>query len=257
MSSTTRKPLVITLHGFLGQSRLFFRIRSALERAGYNVRDFNYPMKLSLPLCGQALAEFTEEARRQTGASSVHFVGHSLGGIVIRAALSQASCPVELKTGRVVQIAPPNLGSEFGRRIASVPVLRQSLLRLADALTDIEKQKPRPTTQATVMASELRELSAGHDVLSREPDFFASNFLFPSTLAGILVIRGSFPNPLLPGRSDGTVAHAETAVPIPPNDPSWRVPITELDLSGQHTVLLLLNPTVRAVVRFLDSGRVA
>ena len=113
---------VILLHG-LGRFRQSLRgLEQHLKRLGYSTINLAYPSttKTIETIAETHLARAVQDCEAQR-AGKIHFVGHSLGGLIVRQYLQRHSVPAG---SRLVMLSPPNQGSELVDMLMQVPLYR-------------------------------------------------------------------------------------------------------------------------------------
>ncbi|MBS0629169.1 MAG: alpha/beta fold hydrolase [Verrucomicrobia bacterium] len=173
---------VYCLHGFMRSPDSMQPMANAFRREGYEAWSWCYPSK------DRTIQEHADNLVLDLRATAdchpgepIHFVTHSLGGIIVRAALNHPDCPEEAKKGKAVLLAPPNQGSQFGRALDHVKPVKKLLGE-----------------------------NAGRELLTKENFDYVGQF--PQSKK-VLIISGTFGwNPLIPERNDGKVGVKESCL---------------------------------------------
>ena len=167
---------VVTVHGLWMRSTAMGVLRRRLEPNGFSFHDFTYSsIAGSLSANVDALEAFVARVPGET----VHFVGHSLGGVLI-CALLERSLPA--RTGRVVCLGSPLKGSKTAARLCRWPGGRHLI---GKCLVDVHARGGFAAWRAGV-----------------EVGCIAGRMPF-----GVGRLLGPFPEP-----NDGTVAVEETVI---------------------------------------------
>ncbi|MEA3412172.1 MAG: alpha/beta fold hydrolase [Pseudomonadota bacterium] len=109
-AQASRTESVVLLHGLARTTHAVWLLANRLEGAGYHVERVGYRTLRTSPQA--ALEEVTTRIDACCGAldGPVHFVGHSLGGLMVRAYLRERP---DTPVGKVVLLATPNNGTPF------------------------------------------------------------------------------------------------------------------------------------------------
>lgn len=206
---------VIFVHGLGRTSASMETLASRVEDAGYQVINFGYPST------SESIEQLTErlsaEVERSCGEERdhVHFVTHSMGGVLVRNYLSLGDPQHE---GRVVMLSPPNQGSE-----------------IIDAFSDSPRVR-------SILGPAAMQLGTGEDGIAKQlgPVRFSLGVIMGDRSLSPL---GSW---LIPGPDDGKVAVDRAAV---------EGAVDFIVLHATHTFIMNRRDVAEEVLNFLEHGR--
>lgn len=213
--STAREHIII-LHGLGLHPFWLWPMATSLRRAGYHVTNLGYPStrKSISDLARDHLWPVAQRIARD--GNKLHFIGHSLGGIIIRA--MAAECGFQ-PTGRVVMLGTPNHGSPLADALKSWTLYRRYFGPAGQELVTGRGGKPEnlppPSFELGVIAGTNHWLH------------FPTGFFMPRPNDGIV--------PLESTRLDGMKDHI-----------SYNI---------DHSLMVMDTRVMRQVRHFLECGR--
>lgn len=122
-------PEVVLVHGLWYGSWAMLSLARRLRRAGHVTRYFRY--RATGATVASNAGELAEFAGR-SAASEVHYVGHSMGGLVILQMLCNEPA---MRQGRVVLLGTPLQGSAVARQLMQYTGARALLGQAAESLS--------------------------------------------------------------------------------------------------------------------------
>lgn len=212
-AEATARPLqmVFLLHGIAKTKYDMAALAKRLRREGYAVVNWDYS---STRYRIHELADMLAEQVERFPNYRVHFVTHSMGGIVVRKFFSRHSLP---NAGRFVMIAPPSQGAELAQFFGNWG-LYQYLL--GPAGQDLRPGSDGCCASAGIPPVEFGIIAGG-----------------TGRTIGI--------NPLLPGDNDGTVTVESTRLEGAQDFALVPYP---------HPVIQMMPKTLDLAVSFLEKG---
>lgn len=94
-----------------------------LKDNGLNVYLWDYQSrKGTIEQHANDLVEMLQIIAKNRPGEPIHFVSHSVGGVIVRTAVNHPDCPAEAKIGKAILLGPPNKGSALARRFQRCPL---------------------------------------------------------------------------------------------------------------------------------------
>jgi len=135
------KKAAVLVHGLGRTSFSMLLLGTYLKRHGFTVLYYSYNSARDI-LDGHfaKFADYLNSIAEKYQDSEIHFVTHSMGGILVRGALTPEIFAKFANPGRIVMLAPPNRGSGMATRLSKYKIIGKILKPLQE-LSDTPDSK--------------------------------------------------------------------------------------------------------------------
>jgi pimeloyl-ACP methyl ester carboxylesterase len=149
---TNNKRAAILLHGLWHHRGAMQRLETALQENGWATANIGYSSRL-LPLESHAAtASAIAHTLTEDGAQKITFIGHSLGGLIARAAQARAAQD-GWNPGPLIAIGSPARGAAFvDRYLAPIPFCKTAIGACHPVLTPNTAVPPPVTDRVLIIA---------------------------------------------------------------------------------------------------------
>jgi pimeloyl-ACP methyl ester carboxylesterase len=158
------KESLVCVHGFFRSFKCMIPIGNVARNQGLDVYLWDYPSRSkTIEEHADRLVEVLTVIAQLNPNEPIHFVTHSLGGVIVRAAMNHPQCPPEAKIGKAVLLAPPNKGSCLARKVSGCPIFKNILGKKAGCQlltfteTEMEKLGQFPDTKQVMVIAGKKE----------------------------------------------------------------------------------------------------
>jgi hypothetical protein len=214
-ASFEKSDYVILLHGLARTYRSMNKIEKRLSKIGYRVINVDYPSTehpieyLAENVLGEIIERYPTDSE-----TKIHFVTHSMGGIIVRYYLNHHRLE---SLGRVVMLSPPNQGSELVDHLRNTYLYKEKNGPAGQQLGTDEKSVPRSLGPVDF------ELGVITGSLSFNP---ASSMVIPGQDDGIVSVESA----KVKGMTDFIV------------------------MPNSHTFIMKSKSVIKQIIHFLQNG---
>jgi len=207
---------VILVHGLGRTKQSMKKIEKELKKAGYIVWNETYPStKYSIEQLSASHIEKGLSYCNECGSKQIHFVTHSLGGILIRYYLQRQSID---NLAKIVMLSPPNKGSEVADKLKDLGIYKLIMGPAGQQLG----------TDANSIPQKMNPINATIGIITGEKS------------------SESWFSPMIPGKDDGKVS-LESAKLDEMSD--------FLVVKGGHTFIMKNQSVIDQIKYFLKNGK--
>lgn len=155
------KILILLVHGFFKNAKDMEAMATYLENLGYDTYSFNLPTTFKSMECIYKVFNTAFQQIDKSIYTKIHFVGHSMGGLIIQYYLSKHRIA---HLGRCVFIGTPSQGTrlaDIGLKIPFIAQILKPIMVLHSNATPIPLPKNQPAPDIGIIAGTNHRLITG------------------------------------------------------------------------------------------------